>query len=143
MPNDADPIPTDPTSSPSIIDQARRALATAEGVTARVLDDQEWHMSLLASGTSPGAIQAAYLRHAQAAGIVALAEQVERVADLLGRPPVDRLETGDVASTPVMVTLTAAEWLQLDEFHEAVTVPGTDSDSRRVEVTITTPHSRS
>src|SRR6266567_4341012 len=91
---------------------------------------------------------------------VALAEQVERLANLLeaavigdpnqGGPnmrpwlekqPGYQAANDDVTPTPVMVTLTADELLQL--LTHAVTIPGTDADGRRVDVTVVTPHSRS
>jgi hypothetical protein len=75
--------PSDPTSNPDTLDQARRALATAEGIVARDQRNPGWRTSLLALGSSPEAYQAAYLRHAQAAATVALAEQTQRIADQL------------------------------------------------------------
>jgi len=83
----------DPTGDPSLLDQARRALATAEGAVAREHDDPDWALRVRVAGTTPAAIQHAYLRHAAALGVVALAETCETlVAELAAlRAAVDRM----------------------------------------------------
>jgi len=80
---DPDLPDTDPTEDPTLLDQARRAMAIAEGVVARTQSDPDWALQLEALGSTPAAVQRSYLQHATAAGVVACAEALDRIAGLL------------------------------------------------------------
>jgi hypothetical protein len=69
------------------VERARAALRIAEDYGA-LTDDER--LDFMVRGVELGKLQSAYLRHAQTCALVAIAEQLSRIGDLLA----DRLPLG-------------------------------------------------